>query len=58
MENNQNLLTFGELYQTYKERFLRLAISYVNKNGNWISRLARWRPVIHKKFSLKKYSNL
>ena len=31
MENNQNLLTFGELYQTYKERFLRLAISYVKE---------------------------
>ena len=33
MENNQNLLTFGELYQTYKERFLRLAISYVKEES-------------------------
>lgn len=30
IENKQNILTFSDLYQTYRDRFLRLAISFVN----------------------------
>ena len=30
IENKQNILKFRDLYQTYRDRFLRLAISFVN----------------------------